>query len=214
MSREIHTSHGNYELIEYEVDISQEMRDKALSFAARIKLDDNQFSRLLPANLQERTSDQILEIMKLEIQRTYVGKLGELAFLSLLTERQIPCDTTEMFEIYEGQQNTDRFDFLTRDGRTVDVKTGFRSNHTRLLVNIEQFNNQPKDFYVGVKLNALDVPGNNKLIYWDSVQTAIVKGYAEKDFLARLPFDDFGEGSAKNLRYNALLSIDRLIALF
>ena len=63
----------------------------------------------------------------------------------LLRERGINLSSDEMFQIYEGQANTDDFDFITSDGRSVDIKTGFRSNHTRLLVNMQQFNRIPKD---------------------------------------------------------------------
>lgn len=214
MVRAIDMQHDRYTVKEYEVDISQEMRDKALAFATKIKIDDNQFSRLLPANLQARTTDNFIRILKTEIQRTYVGKLGELAFLSLLNEKGIECNTEGMFDIYEGQENTDAFDFVTSNGLSVDVKTGFRSNHSRLLVNRQQFINLPKDIYVGVKLNGEDIPGDDKLIVWDSVQTAVIKGYAEKTYLDRLPYYDYGEGPAKGLQYNWLLAIDRLLTLF
>jgi len=206
--------HGQNQVNEYEVDITQNMRDRALAFAAKIKLDDNQFRRLLPEQLRNHTSENILKILKLEIQRTYVGKLGELAFLKLLYEKGIECDTTGMFQIYEGQRNTDSYDFRTGDGKTVDVKTGFRSNHTRLLVNMEQFRNLPKDYYVAVRLNAVDVAGNDALIVWDSVETATIKGYAERTYLAGIQEKSFGEGLAKHMSYSALPAVDRLISMF
>ena len=213
MSRVISVHHGDYPVNEYEVDVTQAMRDQALAFAAKIKLGNNQFSRLLPATL-ERTPDNILRILKLEIQRTYVGKLGELVLLSFLTENGIDCDTGEMFTIYDGQENTDSYDFMTNSGLSVDVKTGFRSNHTRLLVNRDQFERNPKELYVGVKLNGQDIPGDDKLIDWDSVQTAVIKGYAEKTYLERVQYRDFGEGLAKGLTYNRLMGIERLLSYF
>lgn len=212
--RTINITHGGYNVCEYEVIITQGMRDQALAFACKIKIDNNQFTRLLPHELQGRTVDNIIKRLKLEIQRTYVGKLGELAFLSLLNEMHKECDVRDMFTIYEGQENTDAFDFVTADGLSIDIKTGFRQNHSRLLINEQQFVNLPKDYYVGVKLNAQDVPGDNKLIYWDSVQTAIIKGYAEKTYLDTQAYRDFGEGSAKSLPYDRLLGIDRLLARF
>ncbi len=214
MVREIITEHNNYRVTEYEIDITQDMRNRALAFATKIKIDDNQFSRLLPKDLRNHASKNIIKILKLEIQRTYVGKLGEIAFLELLCEKGIHCDTSDMFEIYEGQENTDSFDFITLTGDTVDVKTGFRNNHSRLLINIQQFNNLPKTYYVGVKLNATDVVGDDKLILWDSVETAVIKGYAERKFLNRVAERNFGEGPAKHLKYSQLMPIDRLIALF
>ena len=57
-----------------------------------------------------------------------------------------------MFDIYEGQANIDEFDFVTLDRRTIDIKTAVFSNHTRLVVPLDQLLNIPKDFYVGIKL--------------------------------------------------------------
>lgn len=218
MSRIIFTEHAGFQLNEYEVDISQEMRDKALAFASKIKLDDNQYNRLIPKEYQTLPNDNEETIrikerlfLKYTIQRTYVGKLGELAFLVLLNERGIVCNTEGMFEIYEGQANTDPFDFLTANNRRIDVKTGFRSNHSRLLINQQQFERNPKDIYVGVKLNGQDVPGDDRLIEWDSVRTATIKGYAERSFLQRLNYVNYGEEPAKAIQYNQLLGIDRLL---
>ena len=143
---------GNYDVAYYIVEVTGDMRATALDFARRIILTDNQYSRLLPENI--RTSGDVSLQQRLEIQRTYIGKLGELAFAQFLFEKGIVVNIAGMFEIYEGQENVDSFDFLTRGGQTVDVKTGFRRIHTRLLVNIEQFDNIPKDYYVAVKLNA------------------------------------------------------------
>lgn len=214
MSKVLHVVHGNCTVNEYEVAISQMMRDQALAFASKIKLDNNQFSRLLPEELQERTPENIIRIVKLEIQRTYVGKLGELVFLSLLTEKGLKCNTSETFKIYEGQDNTDSFDFITKYGLSIDVKTGFRSNHKRLLVNKDQFQRKPKDYYVGVKLNGQDMTGDDKLIDWDSIQTATIKGYAEKVFLDGVPYHNYSEGLAKGLYYNKLMGIDKLLTHF
>lgn len=208
------TQHGRYQVNEYEIEIDQAMRDKALAFAAKIKLDGNQYSRLLPANLREVTPDNIVRMLKLEIQRTYVGKLGELAFLSLLREEGKECETADMFAIYEGQENTDSFDFVANNRMRIDIKTGFRSNHSKLLINMEQFTNHPKDYYVGVKLNGEDEPGDDKLISWDSIQTATIKGYAEKNYFDNRPERDFGEGLAKYIEYDRLLGIDRLLRMF
>ena len=218
MIRIIVTEHAGFQLNEYEVDISQDMRDKALAFASKIKLDDNQYNRLIPREYQTLPNDNEETIrrkerlfLKYTIQRTYVGKLGELAFLVLLNERGLVCNTEGMFEIYEGQANTDSFDFLTANNKTIDVKTGFRNNHSRLLINQQQFERNPKDIYVGVKLNGRDVPGDDRLIEWDSVRTAIIKGYAERSFLQRLNYVNYGEGPAKAIQYNQLLGIDRLL---
>ena len=219
--RTIRTTRNGYTLNEYEVEISQEMRDKALSFACKIKLDNNQYDRLIPREYRTMPSDNEETIrnkerlfLKYTIQRTYVGKLGELAFLALLNEKGIDCKTDGMFDIFEGQANTDRFDFVTSYDEKIDIKTGFRENHSRLLVNREQFEGDPKQYYVGVKLNAVDVVGDDRLIEWDSVETAVIKGYADRDYLQGLDYTDFGEGPAKAKAYNYLMGIDLLLKRF
>lgn len=219
--RRIETNHGGYIVNEYEVEISQEMRDKALAFASKIKLDDNQYDRLIPREYminpgddQQTIRNKARLILKYTIQRTYVGKLGELAFLVLLNEKRLTCNTDGMFDIYQGQANTDRFDFVTSTNERIDIKTGFRSNHLRLLVNQDQFEGDPKQYYVGIKLNATDVTGDDRLIEWDSIETAIIKGYAERPFLQGVQYRDFGEGPAKALQYNRLMGIDRLLNRF
>lgn len=219
--RRIETNHGGYTINEYEVEISQEMRNKALAFASKIKLDDNQYDRLIPREYQIEPGDdqQTIRnkarlILKYTIQRTYVGKLGELAFLVLLNEKRLACNTDGMFRIFEGQENVDNFDFITASNEIIDVKTGFRSNHSRLLVNRDQFDRHPKQYYVGVKLNARDVQGDDRLIEWDSVETAVIKGYAERTFLQGLQYRNYGEGPAKAVEYNRLMGIDRLLGGF
>lgn len=203
----------NYVVSTYIIDLTPEMKNAALTFAKNIILSDNQYSRLLPANIQ--ASQNVGMQQKIEIQRTYMGKLGEIAFAQFLFESGKKVDTDGMFDIYEGQTNVDPFDFITPSGGTVDVKTGFRAIHTRLLVNMEQFNRIPKDYYVAVKINAMDVDSRQKLVDWQNVTQAWILGYAEYGFLDKYaPIYDFGEGPAKWIYYNKLLSIDRLLREF
>lgn len=204
---------GKYMVDYYAVAVTQEMRMQALDFAKRIILSDNQYSRLLPQNV--RTSRDVDMKQKIEIQRTYMGKLGELAFLRFLDENGIYINADGMFEIFEGQDNVDSFDFITRNDKTVDVKTGFRNIHKRLLVNVEQFDNLPKDYYVAVKLNAVDVDSRDKLVDWDDISEATIWGYAEYQFMYNYAgIKDFGEGDARWLYYNRLMGIDRLLDEF
>lgn len=204
---------GRYDISVYEVSVDESMRKCALQFAKDIILSDNQYSRLLPVNI--RNSNDISLKQKIEIQRTYIGKLGELIFLKLLREKGKCVSTEGMLDIYEGQRNVDSFDFETSDGESVDVKSGFRTIHTRLLVNLEQFNNSPKNYYVGIKLDAQDTNSTQKLVEWNSITLATVKGYAEYSFMEkRSDVIDFGEGLAKWLPYDRLLGIDKLINMF
>lgn len=196
----------------YMVDVSEKMREKSLTFAKEIVLTDNQYSRLLPAEVW-RSGDVSLR-QKIEIQRTYMGKLGEVAFLVFLWAMGKKVPAEGMFEIYEGQTETDSFDFQTADGSTVDVKTGFRAIHKRLLVNSEQFTGIPKDYYAAVKLNAVDTDSRQKLVDWDSVTTAKIVGYVPYGVLKQAPVRDFGEGLAHWMFYDSLPGIDSLVEKF
>lgn len=208
--KELIEKRGIYQIKYYEVEITSEMKKKALKFACDIILSDNQYSRLLPEHILE--SNDVGLKNKIEIQRTYMGKLGELAFLKYLNELSIYPDTTDMFVIYKGQDKVDSFDFITPTMETIDVKTGFRTIHKRLLVNLEQFNGKAKNYYVAVKLNTRDVDPMLKLVDWNSVTLAKILGYAEYDFLKNhCEIRNFGEGNAKYLEYKRLLGIDKLI---
>ena len=213
MIRKMIEKRGKYNVEVYEVDIDENMRMKALRFAKAIILSDNQFSRLLPENV--RNSHDVDMQQKIEIQRTYVGKLGELVFLKLLQSKGKNVNTQGMFEVYEGQENVDSFDFITAVGKTVDIKSGFRPTHTRLLISSQQFDRNPKDYYVGVKLNAKDIDPKQKLIDWNDITSAIVEGYADSSYLYNnVEVKDFGEGPARWLPYRNLLGPDKLINMF
>ena len=45
-------------------------------------------------------------------------------------------------------------DFKTSDGKAIDIKTASESFHTRILVPHDQYRQQPKDYYVGVRIFA------------------------------------------------------------
>lgn len=199
---------GNF----YTVDVDSDMRKAAFEFADRIINTDNQYSRLLPENIRQAYDTDIRK--KLEIQRTYVGKLGEIIFRELLIFKGKNIDVGQMFEIYEGQANVDEFDFETRDNLSVDVKAGFRENHKRLLVNVEQFNRNPKDYYVGVWFNGRDIDARNKLIGLGTITKGIIYGYATYDDLRAARVGNFGEGDAKNISYHYLRDIDELVSQF
>ena len=66
----------------------------------------------------------------------------------------------------------DSFDFITAEGETVDVKTGFRNFHTRLIIKTEQFEGNHKNYYVAVKIDARDVDERNRLVDWNDIKTA------------------------------------------
>lgn len=204
---------GNYNINVYDIDITENMRNKCLQFAKDIVLTDNQYSRLLPTQIKE--SGDISLQQKIEVQRTYIGKLGELVFLTFLKIKGKEVDMQGMFDVFVGQENVDGYDFITRDNKTVDIKTGFRGIHRRLLINCDQFNNIPKDYYVAVKLNAIDVDSELTLVNWDDITTGTIMGYSDYAYLNRYAkVRDFGEGDAKYIGYNRMMGIDRLVREF
>lgn len=204
---------GRYFVNCYTINITQVMKSQALAFAKNIILSDNQYSRLLPDEIKECNNVNMQQ--KIEIQRTYMGKLGEAVFAEFLNNKNIRIDTRGMFDIYEGQQNVDSFDFITANGKTIDIKTGFRNIHKRLLVNIEQFDNLHKDYYVAVKIDTNDVDSKAKLVDWNNISMAHVLGYAEYAYMQQnARISNFGEGDARFLYYNNLLGIDSLLRMF
>lgn len=189
------------------------MKHDSLKFAKKIVLSDNQYSRLLPTWIQNNGNLETKQ--KIEIQRTYMGKLGETVFLKFLQENGKIVNSNDMFDIYEGQEHVDKYDFITSAGKTVDIKTGFLENHKRLLVNTEQFDNNPKDFYVGVKINTEEIDHKNKFVVWEKISSATILGYAEYDYMEKnSEICNYGEGPARALFYNKLLGIDKLLNLF
>lgn len=206
--KKIEENRGRYIVNCYVVDITSQMKQRSLEFATAIVNSNNQYSRLVPDfalkdfNLQQR----------IETQRTYVGKLGELAFLEYLNFNNVYPNTDDMFEVYQGQTNTDNFDFNI-NGYSIDIKTGFRTIHSKLLINMEQFIGIPKDFYVAIYLNAIDSHSNNKIIDLNSITEATIKGYADWNYLSNRTDNirDFGEGHAKYHPYNRLLGVDGLL---
>lgn len=201
---------GNYQITCYEVNISPLMKKLALDFSVDLIGGDNQYNRLMPGNI-----DNAADEVRIRVQRTYMGKVAELAFAKLLLEKEKQFSTAKMFQIYEGQENGDKFDFANRNG-SIDIKCGFRDNHQRLVVNTNQFDSpNHKDFYVAVKLNAVDIDRNLKLVDLDSVTTGRILGYAEHEYLRnKAEIINLGEGPARTLYYNELLGIDRLLDLF
>lgn len=86
-------------------------------------------------------------------KRIFYGKIGEVIFYNYLISLGKKLDNSEMFKVFQGEQNVDSFDFKTLDGKTIDIKTGYQSFHNRIIIPEDQYeNNNAKDFYVGVKV--------------------------------------------------------------
>jgi len=122
--------------------------------------------------------------METRTVRIFFGKLGEIIFLNLLTFNNIFPDITGMFEVFIGETNDDKFDFLTRDKKKIDVKSAYKNFHKRILIPYDQFENGlAKDYYVGVKIEL-------------EQKQAKICGYTTKEKLIKNGKKDFGEGPA------------------
>ena len=136
------------------------------------------------------------------LRRIRVGKYGELAFQRFLEKNgRQPLGAEDMFTVWPGTGNVDALDFKTVDGRTVDVKTASESYHSRIIVPRDQFLNQPKDYYVGVRI---DLAGP-----W-----ADIKGYATRADMMIEPVRDWSEGLANARNLRDLRPIAGLLAQF
>ncbi|MFW6015672.1 MAG: hypothetical protein ACOCRK_04485 [bacterium] len=181
------------------VNINQEVIKRCYDFANEIINTNNQYNRL-PATIDRR------------IERTFVGKLAEYSFLLFLKEEGINYPEGDMFQIFNGQENVDNYDFITNNGNAVDIKSASKPNHRRIMVPIDQFNNIPKDYYVGIKLNT-EVTDDDKIII-NSIQSARIYGYCTYQSLQQTHTRSFGEGPCKHMYLNRLHNIYDLIRMF
>lgn len=123
------------------IKITKKDLNKCLDFSVNIIKSSNQYNRL---NEEE----------DLNIQRTCVGKIAEVAYLKFIRENfNSEYPEGDMFKIYKGSANVDRFDFITSSKETVDIKTAYLPHHKLIFIPEDQFKNLPKDYYVGIKLN-------------------------------------------------------------
>ena len=107
---------------------------------------------------QVRSSDQIRD--------NRIGKLGEIAFANFLEANgKQRLGDEDMFTEWAGTRNVDKKDFETADGKTIDVKTASKSFHSRILVPSDQYEDQAKHYYVGVRIS-------------EKEKTATIIGYA------------------------------------
>lgn len=136
------------------------------------------------------------------LRRIRVGKYGELAFSRFLEEKgRQPLGADDMFTVWEGTDNVDATDFRTVDGKTVDIKTASESFHRLIIVPRDQFLNQPKDYYVGVRIN---LEGS-----W-----ANIEGYATRADMMIEPVRDRREGLGNERKLSDLRPIAGLLAQF
>ena len=210
INRDVIVSKKGYSKSIYTVGcLSKEIKDFCWEFSSRMILGRHQFNRLNPFWANDEDMKNLIRI-----QRSYVGKLAEVAFLILLTSKNKHVDYHDMFEIYDKQDEVDGYDFITSNKKTIDVKAAFRENHKNLVVNTQQLKNIPKDYYVGVKLNAKDSDRSNKIIDNDSITEAIIYGYAEYEYLNNRQNVNLTEGECKTINLHYLMNINRLLNEF
>lgn len=140
-----------------------------------------------------------------------MGKLGEYVFLKFLQENGINCEEGDMFEIFQGQENADTYDFITTNKKTIDIKTASLPFHSRIMVPISQFHLK-KDIYVGIKLLFLNTIGQK--IKPMEIDFCYIYGYIEREVLEQQPTKYFGEGNCKAFPLSNLKPINNLIELF
>lgn len=140
----------------------------------------------------------------IRIQRTCVGKLGELAYLKYIRENfNVDYSEGDMFEIFEGQTNVDGFDFITDSGETVDVKTAFLPNHKNVTIPDDQFENCPKDHYVAVRLNGDFLSSEDKSrVDLNSITVAEIKGVLSREEIEAISSSDMFGPSARYCNLN------------
>ncbi len=182
------------------IDIKPEMKSNCLDFSAKIIFGNNQYNRL-PTTLDKR------------IERTFVGKLAELSFLYFLRANGINYPEGDMFQIFEGEKNVDGYDFLTNHDETIDIKCASKPFHKRIMVPIDQFENIPKDYYIGVKLDSV-IENSTRLINVNSINKAIIYGYCTYNDLLDVESQNFGEGLCKAKRLDNLRNINFILEKF
>lgn len=167
--------------------ITDQQKIDSIKFAVTIVNNGNAYNRYNESKEQQ-------------IQRWYLGKLGEMVFFNLLAKNGINVDYQEIITI---KGHPDEYDFIMPNrGLKIDVKTC--SPHDRyLLVPKEQMQNIAKiDIYVGVVVDEKNSKG-------------FVDGYIWKDELIKNTDEQVSkrmpEGECYNTRLVDLNSIDKLL---
>jgi hypothetical protein len=180
------------------LNVNQRQIKQSFDFANEIIRKQNQFNRF------SKTEE-------IQIVRTHVGKLAELLFYQYLIDNQISVELGDMFEIFEGAENVDTFDFVLPNGKTIDIKTASLPFHKRIMIPISQFHLK-KDFYVGIKLNFKT--NSYGQIQPEEIERAVIYGYATRQMMENEPTLNFGEGNCKSYLLASLLPIEDLIKMF
>ena len=178
------------------ISIDRNSIDKSLDFSKKIILENDQYNRF------DKSS-------KIQIERTFVGKLAEVAFINFFKEIKVPIKIDDLFAIFKGSENVDKFDIQFSNGKIADVKCASKPFHKRIMVPIDQFNNLKKDYYLGIKLNfELD---EKKMIIPHSIKEGLIYGYIVREKLEKSSTANFGEGYCKHELLENLDPIEELV---
>ena len=135
-------------------------------------------------------------------ERIRVGKYGEVAFYRFLEKNgRQPLGAEGMFTVWAGTENVDAMDFTTADGKKVDIKAAYKSFHRLIIVPQDQYWNQRKDYYVGVRINLAGLWAN-------------IEGYATHADMMLSGVRNRGEGPGYERRLIDLRPIAGLLAQF
>ena len=126
-----------------------------------------------------------------------VGRLGKIAFAKYLqSQGKHHLDMQDWKDMYSADQMD--FPTPTQTGTTIDVKTASHPRHIRILVPKDEYRDNPKDYYVGVRII-------------DNERRALIKGYALSEEFD--PFDG-GHYPAYVVNLEDLNPIDELLSEF
>jgi hypothetical protein len=128
------------------VEITNDLIEKAKDFA--IKKQKSIYKRLGEKKKEEQH------------QHLFIGKLTELIGQEGLKSTKIPHYCPDKLKIVEEEFYKDVADCIifpnTHKQMTADFKSAWQKFHTRILVPVDQYNNQRKDIYIGIKLHCTD----------------------------------------------------------
>jgi len=155
--------------------------------------------RLFAIRVVKETYNRFNKKMSEREKRIFIGKMGEIAFLKFLNENNKFVDTKDIYKVFLGETNVDKFDFITKKNKKIDIKTAYKNFHKRIIIPWDQFEkNNAKDYYVGTKLNS-------------DLKTVDILGYTTKNKLIQNGKLNFGEGLGYYEFLNNLFDIKELL---
>lgn len=173
--------------------------------------------RKFSVDVLKETYNRFQKDYQTRFERIFVGKLGELVFSVYLDSLGIQHDIQDMFAIFPGTGNVDKFDFVIPGTKQViDIKTAYRSFHQRILIPCGtngQWTQMPKDFYVGVKVENIAEGRGPLLINENNSIFASISGYMPRNDKKWMGPTDLGEGPCMWVFLRDLYPIGTLVKM-